>query len=68
MQGKPRPARTLLGPYEQTGLNPYDVTQQCQYPPLCYDFSKMTAFFNRADVKAAMEQGADEAALRRFVA
>jgi len=39
--------------YAETGLNPYDVTEKCKYPPLCYQFDKMTAFFNRADVKAS---------------
>ena len=35
-----------IGPYEQTGLNPYDFRIPCEVPGLCYDESHVTAFFN----------------------
>jgi len=43
-----------LGPFEQTGLNVYDVRIPCKVPGLCYDFSKATAFLNRQDVQTSL--------------
>jgi len=42
-----------IGPYEQTGLNPYDFRIPCEVPGLCYDESHVTAFFN----EKAIQQG-----------
>merc|ERR1712137_1070616 len=35
-----------LIPLQSTGINLYDVTKPCTVPPLCYDFSKETAWLN----------------------
>ena len=43
-----------IGPYEQTGLNPYDIRAPCTFPPLCYDESHVTSFFNSAPIQAAL--------------
>lgn len=40
-----------MGPYENTGLNPYDIRIPCDVPGLCYNLSSSTAFFNRPDVQ-----------------
>jgi cathepsin A (carboxypeptidase C) len=43
-----------IGPYEQTGLNPYDFRIPCEVPGLCYDESHVTAFFNDAAIQKAL--------------
>ena len=43
-----------IGPYEQTGLNPYDIRIPCEVPGLCYDESHVTAFFNEAATQKAL--------------
>lgn len=43
-----------MNPYFNTGLNPYDVRIPCEVPGLCYNFSAMTAFLNRADVQQSL--------------
>ena len=48
-----------LGPFENTGLNVYDVRIPCKVPGLCYDFSKATAFLNRADVQQSLGVAAE---------
>jgi len=35
-----------LIPIQSSGINLYDVTKPCTVPPLCYDFSKETAWLN----------------------
>jgi len=35
-----------LIPIQDSGVNLYDVTKPCTKPPLCYDFSKETAWLN----------------------
>ena len=44
----------LLIPYQLTGLNPYDMREQCAVPPLCYDFSNVGTYLERPEVKAAL--------------
>ena len=44
----------LIGPYEQTGLNPYDIRRPCGSNPLCYDFSSVTTFLNSQRVLDAL--------------
>eukprot|EP00542_Grammatophora_oceanica_P009745 CAMPEP_0194036104 /NCGR_PEP_ID=MMETSP0009_2-20130614/8485_1 /TAXON_ID=210454 /ORGANISM="Grammatophora oceanica, Strain CCMP 410" /LENGTH=537 /DNA_ID=CAMNT_0038677719 /DNA_START=49 /DNA_END=1662 /DNA_ORIENTATION=+ len=44
----------LTSPYQATGLNPYDIREQCKVPPLCYDFSFVTKFMNSASTKEAL--------------
>jgi cathepsin A (carboxypeptidase C) len=41
-------------PYEMTGLNPYDIREKCQHPPLCYDFSNIEKFLNADSTKRAL--------------
>ena len=43
-----------MGPFQDTGLNVYDIRIPCKVPGLCYDFSKATAFLNRADVQQSL--------------
>ena len=43
-----------IGPYEQTGLNPYDIRVKCAVPPLCYDFSDVEDFLDLASTRAAL--------------
>jgi cathepsin A (carboxypeptidase C) len=44
----------LTSPYQATGLNPYDIREECKVPPLCYDFSAMTKFMNSPTTKKAL--------------
>lgn len=44
----------LTTPYRATGLNPYDISKPCGDNPLCYDFSHIENFMNRAETKAAL--------------
>ncbi|KAM3550308.1 hypothetical protein MY1884_008313 [Beauveria asiatica] len=42
----------FIGPYQQTGQNPYDVREKCKGGNLCYDeMSWITDFLNRDDVQ-----------------
>jgi len=43
-----------IGPYEQTGLNPYDFREKCKVPPLCYDFSDVSDWLDRSEVRGAL--------------
>jgi len=36
----------LMKPYQDHGMNPYDMRQKCEKPPLCYDFSEIDTFLN----------------------
>lgn len=33
-------------PYQETGMNPYDMRIKCEKPPLCYDMSNDVKFLN----------------------
>ena len=35
-------------------INPYDIRQPCQAPPLCYDFSALDKFLARPDIQAEL--------------
>jgi hypothetical protein len=35
-------------------FNVYDIRRKCDYPPLCYDFSKVDKFLARSDVITAL--------------
>merc|ERR1712110_459123 len=35
-----------LLPVTSTGVNPYDIREQCVVEPLCYNFSSVDVFFN----------------------
>jgi len=53
------PAQTVcnqaqVGPYEASGLNPYDVRIKCDVPGLCYDFSVATEWLNLDDTRTAL--------------
>jgi len=41
----------LMTPYQMKGYNPYDMRIKCESPPLCYDFTKETAFMNDPEVQ-----------------
>jgi len=41
---------TILGLPFAPRFNVYDIRKQCDYPPLCYDFSPIENFLKRADV------------------
>ena len=36
----------LMKPYQDHGMNPYDMRLKCEKPPLCYDFSEIDVFLN----------------------
>eukprot|EP00965_Chrysotila_dentata_P039206 1303288-Pleurochrysis_carterae.AAC.3 len=44
----------LIGPYERSGLNPYDVRIKCKVPGLCYDFSAPTEWLNLPTTRTAL--------------
>jgi len=44
----------LIEPYSLTGMNPYDMREKCQVPPLCYDFSNVGVYLSRPEVMAAL--------------
>ena len=44
----------LIGPYEETGLNPYDIREPCKVKPLCYDFSDVDDFLGLDSTKEAL--------------
>lgn len=53
------PARSLcndqqLAPYEEAGLNPYDVRLKCAVRPLCYDFSAPTDWLDLPSTRVAL--------------
>lgn len=43
-----------LGPYEETGLNPYNMNETCQVQPLCYDFSAENKWLNLQSTQQAL--------------
>jgi carboxypeptidase C (cathepsin A) len=43
-----------IGPYEGSGLNPYDVRIKCQVPGLCYDFSAPTEWLDSDTTRSAL--------------
>jgi len=45
----------LIGPYQRTGMNPYDVRTKCKGGDLCYEqIGWISDYLNRADVMAAL--------------
>jgi len=54
----------LLGPYQRTGLNPYDITKKCEVPPQCYDWSLIKKWLNREETMKAL--GVDEKQSHRW--
>ena len=44
----------MIGPYEASGLNPYDVRIKCEVPGLCYDFSAPTAWLGLESTRKAL--------------
>jgi cathepsin A (carboxypeptidase C) len=42
----------LFTPVQDTGVNLYDIREQCQYPPLCYDFSNLNKYLAQPSVKS----------------
>jgi cathepsin A (carboxypeptidase C) len=44
-----------IGPYQRTGMNPYDVRTKCKGGDLCYEqIGWIADYLNRADVQAAL--------------
>jgi len=43
-----------LEPVTLTGINPYDIREQCTYPPLCYNFQNVDDFFNEQSTIQAL--------------
>lgn len=43
-----------LSPYEQTGLNPYNIKEPCTVPGLCYNFTNVNTFLNSAATQATL--------------
>jgi cathepsin A (carboxypeptidase C) len=41
-------------PYKFTDINPYDVREDCEFPPLCYDFSSIEVYLNSDSVQEAL--------------
>jgi len=41
----------LIYPVELSGVNPYDIRDQCEVQPLCYDFSPIDDFLARPEVR-----------------
>jgi len=46
--------QNLIGPYEATGLNPYNIREECKVKPLCYDFSDVTDYLNDAGIQTTL--------------
>jgi len=44
----------MIGPYEASGLNPYDVRVKCEVPGLCYDFSAPTNWLDLDSTRKAL--------------
>jgi cathepsin A (carboxypeptidase C) len=44
----------MMGPYEESGKNVYNVRLPCTVPGLCYDFSSVTSVLNQASTKTAL--------------
>eukprot|EP01064_Diplonema_japonicum_P037449 TRINITY_DN875_c0_g8_i1.p1 TRINITY_DN875_c0_g8~~TRINITY_DN875_c0_g8_i1.p1 ORF type:complete len:448 (+),score=145.26 TRINITY_DN875_c0_g8_i1:54-1397(+) len=44
----------MMGPYESTGLNPYDIREKCQVPPLCYNMTNIDKFLNTPSTQDAL--------------
>eukprot|EP00301_Raphidiophrys_heterophryoidea_P016193 c25751_g1_i1.p1 GENE.c25751_g1_i1~~c25751_g1_i1.p1 ORF type:complete len:460 (-),score=109.61 c25751_g1_i1:52-1431(-) len=43
-----------VNPVTATGVNPYDLRVPCSYGNLCYNFTNIDAYLNRADVQAEL--------------
>ena len=41
-------------PYQMTGLNPYDIRNQCEHMPLCYDFTNIETWLNLESTQKAL--------------
>jgi len=44
----------LVTPVQATGINVYDVREQCEHKPLCYDFDNIDAYLAQDEVLAAL--------------
>ena len=43
--------QSFLGDPFDPKFNVYDIRKKCDVPPLCYDFSALDKYLNRADVR-----------------
>ena len=46
--------KKLMGPYDATKLNPYDIRKKCGDHPLCYDFSNVEKWLNKDHTKQSL--------------
>jgi len=44
-------ATAMIQPIEIMGYNQYDLRIKCKVPPLCYDFSDVSRFLNKAETR-----------------
>jgi len=51
----------LIDPVQETGVNQYDLREQCSHPPLCGDYSNVRTFLNSYKVKKALGVKQDKA-------
>jgi len=42
---------------ETSNINPYNVKEQCQFPPLCYDLQYISAYLNQDSVRQKLGVG-----------
>ncbi|KJE92641.1 serine carboxypeptidase [Capsaspora owczarzaki ATCC 30864] len=47
----------LLSPPLSTGVNQYDISKNCTYPPLCYDFDNLNRFLAQTTVRDTLGVG-----------
>ncbi|KNC84790.1 hypothetical protein SARC_02998 [Sphaeroforma arctica JP610] len=50
----------FMVPLKLQGLNQYDVREQCEHPPLCYDFAPVSDFLNDANTRKTLHVQGDE--------
>jgi len=41
---------TIMGLPTDAHFNMYDIRKQCEFPPLCYDFSKADNYLNQPQI------------------
>lgn len=44
----------LVTPVQATGINPYDIREQCEHKPLCYDFDNIDKYLGQDSVLEAL--------------
>lgn len=44
----------LISPYQATGMNPYNILQECTQPPLCMNTAPLERFMNSPTTQATL--------------